>query len=229
MDNSLIKILLVDDEPDILEFISYTLRKEGYEVHVANNGHEAIEIAKKVIPNLIILDIMMPGMDGIETCKELRALQTLRQTMIAFLTALSEDYSQIAGFDVGADDYIAKPVRPKVLLSRIKALLRRQKGETTASQQATDTEGLIIDKEKYTVTHNGTFINLRRKEFELLALLASKPGKVFTREEILARVWGNVIVVGDRTVDVHVNKLREKVGTDFIRTIKGVGYKYQEG
>ena len=228
MENSAAKILLVDDEPDILEFIGYNLKKEGYAVFYAKNGSEAISIAKKEEPQLIILDIMMPGMDGIETCREIREIEGLKEVMIIFLTARNEDYSQIAGFEVGADDFISKPVRPRVLLSRIKAVLRRKDRIPTADGKTEELTGwLHIDREKYTVTMDGSPVELRKKEFELLALLASKPGKVFGRNEILNRVWGEQVVVGDRTVDVHVNKLREKLGEKYIRTIKGVGYKFE--
>jgi len=222
------KILLVDDEPDILEFIGYNLKKEGYEVLNAKNGKEAIQIAKKENPDLIILDIMMPDMDGIETCREIREIEGLKNVMIIFLTARNEDYSQIAGFEVGADDFINKPVRPRVLMSRINAVLRRkERGVLVSAAEDELPDGLKIDKEKYTVTLDGEIVPLRKKEFELLSLLASKPGKVFGRDEILNRVWGENVVVGDRTVDVHVNKLREKLGEKFIRTIKGVGYKFE--
>jgi two-component system alkaline phosphatase synthesis response regulator PhoP len=229
MEKNEAKILLVDDEPDILEFIGYNLKKEGYQVFYAKNGSEAITIAKKELPQLIILDIMMPGMDGIETCREIRETEALKEVMIIFLTARNEDYSQIAGFEVGADDFINKPVRPRVLVSRIKAVLRRKERIPTPQQknQAAETGSILIDREKYTVTLNGEPVGLRKKEFELLALLASKPGKVFGRDEILNRVWGEQVVVGDRTVDVHVNKLREKLGEKYIRTIKGVGYKFE--
>lgn len=221
------KILLVDDEQDILEFLSYNLKKEGYSVFTANNGKEAITIAKKVTPDLIILDVMMPDMDGIETCRGLREIPELKNVMIAFLTARSEDYSQIAGFDVGADDYINKPIKPRVLISRIKALLRRATGTESNKIDKVDTGGIKIDRERYVIEKNGVEINLPKKEFELLALLASKPGKVFTREVILDLVWGGDVVVGDRTIDVHIRKLREKIGEDFIKTIKGIGYKFE--
>ena len=227
MENSGIKILLVDDEQDILEFVSYALKKEGFIVFTALNGIDAISIAKKEKPDLIILDIMMPEMDGIETCGEIRKIPALENVLIAFLTARNEDYSQIAGFEVGADDYITKPVRPRVLISRIKALLRRKISPKHQQQENVIIEGIVIDREKYTVTKDGKQIDLRKKEFELLALLAEKPGKVFTRDAILNTVWGNEVVVGDRTIDVHVNKLREKVGEQYIRTIKGVGYKFE--
>ncbi len=221
------KILLVDDEPDILEFLSYNLKKEGYNLYTANNGKEAIAIAKKENPDLIILDVMMPEMDGIETCREIRELHGLKDVMIAFLTARNEDYSQIAGFDVGADDYINKPIKPRVLISRIKALLRRSGTIENASTDKVDLGGIKIDRERYVVAKDGVEINLPKKEFELIALLASKPGKVFTREAILDKVWGGDVIVGDRTIDVHIRKLREKLGEDFIRTVKGIGYTFE--
>lgn len=227
------KILLVDDENDILEFVSYNLRKEGYEVFTSSNGKDAIVKAREVKPQLIILDVMMPGMDGIETCEEMRKIPDLKNAVIAFLTARAEDYSQIAGFEAGADDYINKPIKPKVLISRVKALLKRS-DITSSNPERTQQNnemvlqegGLVINREKYNVINQGEEINLPRKEFELLALLASKPDKVFTRDEIYSMVWGDDIIVGDRTIDVHIRKLREKIGEDHIRTIKGVGYKY---
>lgn len=223
------KILLVDDEPDILEFMEYNLKKESYNVFTAGNGREAIEIAKKEKPDLIILDIMMPEMDGIETCRALREIPEFRQTLIAFLTARNEDYSQVAGFDVGADDYITKPIKPRVLVSRINALFRRYRtaeiGHSVKSHIITVGD-LQIDREQYLVQKADEKMELPRKEFELLALLASKPGKVFTRDEILERVWGNEVIVGDRTIDVHIRKLREKLGEDLIKTVKGIGYKF---
>lgn len=225
------KILLVDDEPDILEFLSYNLEKEGFDVRTASNGEEAIEIARSFIPHLIVLDVMMPGMDGIETCEEIRKTPELKDCLIAFLTARSEDYSQIAGFEAGADDYIAKPIKPKVLVSRAKALLKRYRandGDSDSTDKVIAIGDLVIDKEKYLVTFRDKEYSLPRKEFELLILLVSKPDKVFTREEIYNAVWGEGIVVGDRTIDVHIRKLREKFGQDNIRTIKGVGYKYTE-
>jgi two-component system, OmpR family, alkaline phosphatase synthesis response regulator PhoP len=225
--NSNYKILLVDDEPDILEFLSYNLKKEGYNVFTAVNGKEGLVVAKAEIPNLIILDVMMPDMDGIETCREIRELPGLKNVMIAFLTARNEDYSQIAGFDVGADDYINKPIKPRVLISRIKALLRRSGTTENTSTDKVDMGGIKIDRERYLITQNGVEINLPKKEFELLDLLASKPGKVFTREVILDKVWGGDVVVGDRTIDVHIRKLREKLGEDFIRTVKGIGYTFE--
>ena len=218
------KILLVDDEPDILEFMEYNLKKEGYQTYTAKNGQEAIEKASIEKPNLIILDIMMPVMDGIEACRSIRSNPELNNTMIAFLTARNEDYSQIAGFDVGADDYISKPIKPRVLISRIKALLRRVNGST--SDELVRIGDLEIDREKYTVTYNKQQLVFPRKEFELLSLLISKPGKVFGREEIMTRVWGDDIIVGDRTIDVHIRKIREKLGDESIKTIKGVGYKF---
>lgn len=228
MNNSEYKILLVDDEPDILEFLSYNLKKEGYNVFTANNGKEAVTLAKKETPQLIILDVMMPDMDGIETCREIRDIPGLKDVMIAFLTARSEDYSQIAGFDVGADDYINKPIKPRVLISRIKALLRRgANSDSSKSTDKVDMGGIKIDRERYLIIQDGKEINLPKKEFELLALLASKPGKVFTRDVILDKVWGGDVVVGDRTIDVHIRKLREKLGEDFIKTVKGIGYKFE--
>ncbi|MBC7861601.1 MAG: response regulator transcription factor [Bacteroidia bacterium] len=220
------KILLVDDEQDILDFLSYNLKKDGFEVHVANNGRDAIEIAKTVVPHLVILDVMMPEMDGIETCRELREIPSLKDTMIAFLTARNEDYSQIAGFDVGADDYITKPIKPRVLTSRIKALLRRLNPEETHIDKM-EVGGIKIDIERFLVIKNGEEISLPKKEFKLLALLATKPGKVFTREVILHQIWGDEVIVGDRTIDVHIRKLREKLGDNFIKTIKGIGYKFE--
>ncbi len=225
MNNSDHKILLVDDEPDILEFLSYNLKKEGYQVFTALTGEEGIAIAKKEFPHLVLLDVMMPGVDGIEVCRELRATQGMDGVVIAFLTARSEDYSHIAGFEAGADDYINKPIKPRVLLSRIKALLRRS--GSSVESTAMDVGKLKIDRESYLVFKEGEEISLPRKEFELLSLLASKPGKVFARDEILNRVWGDEVVVGDRTIDVHIRKLREKLGEEFIKTVKGVGYKFE--
>ncbi len=221
------KILLVDDEQDILEFLSYNLKKEGYTVYTAMNGKEAITLAQNVIPDLIILDVMMPDTDGIETCREIRSIPELKNIMIAFLTARNEDYSQIAGFDVGADDYINKPIKPRVLISRIAALLRRCKIAEVDKSEKLNLGGIKIDQERYLVTKDNQEINLPKKEFELLTLLTSKPGKVFTREVILEKVWGDDVVVGDRTIDVHVRKLREKIGENFIKTIKGIGYKFE--
>jgi two-component system alkaline phosphatase synthesis response regulator PhoP len=220
-------ILIVDDEEDILEFLEYNLKKEDFEVHTASSGRKAIDIAQKVSPDLIILDVMMPELDGIETCRELRELPGLKNTLIAFLTARNEDYSQIAGFDAGADDYINKPIKPRVLISRIKALLRRN--NPLNQNQVFETEsGLKIDRNKYVIEHEGRELTLPKKEFELLALLASKPGHVFTRDNILSSVWGDEVVVGDRTIDVHIRKLREKIGDAAIKTVKGVGYKFEQ-
>lgn len=218
------KILLVDDEPDILEFLSYNLQRERYTVFTALNGAEAIKIANAELPDLIILDVMMPDMDGVETCRALRENKKLSETVIAFLTARNEDYSQIAGFDAGADDYITKPIKPKVFVSRVKALLRR-----TGKSEIPKTlvfGNLEIDKERFIVLVDGKEMNLPKKEFELLELLTSQPGKVFTRNTILERVWGEDVIVGDRTIDVHIRKLREKLGEDFIKTVKGIGYKF---
>jgi two-component system alkaline phosphatase synthesis response regulator PhoP len=223
------KILLVDDEPDILEFLSYNLKNEGFEVFTSNNGKDGLAMAKANLPHLIILDVMMPEMDGIETCREIRLVPELKNSLVIFLTARGEDYSQIAGFDAGADDYVTKPVKPRVLVSRVKALLRRYIDEPGAvSVQVTGVKDFIIDREKYVVIKDGTEFYLPRKEFELLSLLVSKPNKVFTRDEILSVVWGDDVIVGDRTIDVHVRKIREKFGNMNIRTIKGVGYKYEE-
>lgn len=226
------KILLVDDEIDILEFISYNLEKEGYQVFTAQNGADAIKLAEKKQPHLIILDVMMPEMDGIAACEEIRKIPSLNNTLIAFLTARGEDYSQIAGFEAGADDYITKPVRPKVLVSRVKALLKRT-GESGAVSFTKDDNtmtigNLVIDKERYLIRIGDEEMILPRKEFELLSLLVSKPGKVFTREEIYSSVWGENVVVGDRTIDVHIRKLREKIGNAHIKTLKGIGYKFVE-
>lgn len=225
------KVLIVDDEADILEFIRYNLKKEGYEVYTASDGLEALKVAAEVSPHLVLLDVMMPNMDGMETCRQLRKMPQTEDAVIAFLTARAEDYSQVAGFDAGADDYIAKPVRPNVLVSRIRALLKRvDNGAAAASetQSEPDNRSLIIDRERYLVIRNGEEIVLPRKMFELLALLYSKPQKVFLRDEIFTAVWGDDVVVGERTIDVHIRKLREKIGADYIVTVKGVGYKYQD-
>ncbi|HEY9222043.1 MAG TPA: response regulator transcription factor [Lutibacter sp.] len=226
MKNSDIKILLVDDEPDILEIVGYNLKNEGYKIYTAKNGIEAIESAKKHTPHLIILDIMMPEMDGIEACEKIRATKGLENVLITFFTARSEDYSQMAGFDVGADDYITKPIKPKVLISKIKALLRRVEDDSNSDTEKVKIGDFIIDREEYVIIKNGEKMSLPRKEFELFALLASKPGKVFKRDDILNQVWGNEVVVGGRTIDVHIRKLREKLGDDNFKTIKGVGYKF---
>jgi two-component system alkaline phosphatase synthesis response regulator PhoP len=226
MKNSDIKILLVDDEPDILEIVGYNLKNEGYKIYTAKNGIEAVESAKKYEPHLIILDIMMPEMDGIEACEKIRATKGLENVLITFFTARSEDYSQMAGFDVGADDYITKPIKPKVLISKIKALLRRVDDVSNSETEKIKIGDFIIDREEYVIIKNGEKMSLPRKEFELFALLASKPGKVFKRDDILNQVWGNEVVVGGRTIDVHIRKLREKLGDDNFKTIKGVGYKF---
>jgi two-component system alkaline phosphatase synthesis response regulator PhoP len=220
------KILLVDDEQDILDLIGFNLEKEGFEVHTANNGRTGLEIARRVLPDLVLLDVMMPGMDGMETCRELRDDSNLKHVLIAFLTARNEDYSQIAGFDAGADDYISKPIKPRVLVSRVKALLRRNVPVEIEAKEV-PAHGIIIDKERYVVFKEGVQLNLPKKEFELLALLTSAPGRVFTRENILASVWGNDVIVGDRTIDVHIRKLREKLGDENFKTVKGVGYKFE--
>lgn len=225
MDNSEYKILLVDDEPDILEFLGYNLTKEGYKIFKAANGKDALRIATETKPHLIILDVMMPEMDGMETCREIKQIPSLNKTIIAFLTARNEDYSQISGFDAGADDYIAKPIKPRVFISRVKALLRRYSSAEETGQKI-NVADLIIDRERYMVIRNEKEFILPKKEFELLWLLASKPNKVFTRDEIYSSIWGNVIV-GDRTIDVHVRKIREKLEIDNIKTIKGVGYKFE--
>lgn len=220
-----IKILLVDDEPDILEIVSYNLSAEGYQIITAENGLQAVKKAKKEKPQLIILDVMMPEMDGIEACEQIRKIPELSETVITFLTARGEDYSQVAGFEAGADDYITKPIKPKILVSKVKALLRRFK-EEDVSDSVLKIGNLVINREEYKITHKGVEIILPRKEFELLSLLATKPGKVFKREEILDKVWGNEVVVGGRTIDVHIRKLREKIGDDSFKTVKGVGYKF---
>ncbi len=227
MDKSNIKILLVDDEPDILDFVSYNLKAEGYKVSTAASGKAGVSKAKEFKPDLILLDVMMPEMDGIEACDQIRKLPGLENTVIAFLTARGEDYSQVAGFEAGADDYITKPVKPKVLTSRLKALLRRRPVPEQEFPGKMEFSDLIIDPERYHVEISGNVIELPRKEFELLSLLASKPGKVFTREEIMDRIWGTVVIVGGRTIDVHIRKLREKIGDDRIKTVKGVGYKFE--
>ena len=220
------KILLVDDEPDIIEIVGYNLKNAGYQVFTANNGKEAIIQAEKHQPHLVILDVMMPVMDGIETCETLRNNPKFAETIITFLTARGEDYSQLAGFNAGADDYITKPIKPKLLVSKVKALLRRSKEIKNESDEVT-LDNLTINREEYKVTKEGVVINLPRKEFELLALLTSKPNKVFKREDILNQVWGNDVIVGGRTIDVHIRKLREKIGEDSFKTVKGVGYKFE--
>ncbi|MAV42097.1 response regulator transcription factor [Flavobacteriaceae bacterium] len=218
------KILLVDDEPDILEIISYSLESAGYKIYKANNGLEAIKIAKKIIPDLIIMDLMMPHMNGIDACDAIRKSDNLNDVIITFLSARGEDFSKIAGFEAGADDYITKPIKPKVLLSKVKALLRRKSSEQ--DQTIIQINDLIIDRSKYSVNLKGIELNLPRKEFELLYLLVSSPNTVFTREKILDVVWGSDVIVGDRTIDVHIRKIREKIGASSFKTIKGVGYKF---
>ena len=227
MNPSEIKILLVDDEPDILELVGFHLRKEGYTVFTASGGKEGVEIARKEQPALIILDVMMPDMDGMETCEKIRQIPQLKDTLVTFLTALAEDYSMMAGFDAGADDYITKPVKPKVLVSKIKALLRRAGGQDVQAETSLAAGDLEIDRDRYVVVNKGREIVLPRKEFELLSLLTSRPGRVFKRDEIMDTVWGNEVVVGGRTIDVHIRKLREKIGEDYFKTIKGVGYKFE--
>jgi len=221
-----IKILLVDDEQDILEIVGYNLTQEGYQVVTAVNGKEAVAKAKKELPHLIIIDVMMPEMDGMEAVENIRKVPELSNVIITFLTARSEDYSQVAGFDAGADDYIAKPIKPKLLVSKVKALLRRLK-EDESKEDVLRVGGIEINREEYKIIMEDREIVLPRKEFELFYLLASKPGKVFKREEILDKVWGNEVVVGGRTIDVHIRKLREKIGDEIFKTIKGVGYKLE--
>lgn len=220
------RILLVDDEVDILEFIGYNLSKAGYSVYTAANGKEAVGKAVEIDPHLIILDVMMPEMDGIETCRHIRSYPELQNAMIAFLTARSEDYSQIAGFEAGADDYISKPVRIPVLMSRIRAMFKRF--EMKSNSEPPPPQSMVIDREKYLILKDGNEIVLPRKEFELISLLSSKPQRVFSREEIFSSIWGNDVIVGDRTIDVHIRKLREKLGDKHIVTVKGVGYKYAD-
>jgi len=223
-----IKILVVDDEPDILEILKYNLEKEGYVVLTASNGEESIEIAEKENPNLIILDIMMPKMDGVEVCRALRSKEQFNNTVITFLTARDQDYSQIAALEIGGDDYITKPIRPRVFLSRVKALLRRsERIEEEQEERLIKVGDLTVDTERISVLKEEQEIELAKKEFELLHLLVSKPGKVFSREEIFNKVWGTDVIVGNRTIDVHIRKLREKIGDDYIKTIKGIGYKFE--
>ncbi|HWZ34877.1 MAG TPA: response regulator transcription factor [Mucilaginibacter sp.] len=221
------KILIVDDEPDILELIEYNLKKEGYQVFLARNGQEAVTEAKRSLPDLIVLDIMMPKMDGIEACRIMRTMPEFKNTFMVFLTARSEEYSEIAGFNVGADDYIAKPIKPRALVSRINAILRRNAPAEEVSDNKLEIGDLIIDREAYLVYKAGEKVVLAKKEFELLYLLASKPGKVYTREVILKNIWEDSVVVTNRTIDVHIRKLREKLGDDIVATVKGVGYKFE--
>ena len=223
MRNKDIRILLVDDEPDILEIIRFNLDKEGYRIRTASNGLEGIKVAEIFFPHLIILDLMMPNLDGIETCERLRQDERFHETIVMFLSARGEDYSQVAAFDAGADDYVTKPVKPKVLMSKVKGILRKVKKKI---DDKLEFKKLIIDKEAYKVIFEGKELSIPKKEFELLYLLASKPEKVFKRETIMDKVWGSDVVVGDRTIDVHIRKLREKIGVNFFKTIKGVGYKF---
>lgn len=227
MENSEITILLVDDEPDILEFLSYNLGKEGYKVLTAKNGQKGLKLAREHRPQLVILDVMMPVMDGMMACAEIRKIPELEGTLIAFLTARGEDYSQIAGFEAGADDYITKPIKPKLFVSRIQGLLRRYKEDPEKSSILTFKD-FVIDKERYVVLRNDTEIILARKEFELLQYLVSRNNCVVTREDIFINVWGEDVIVGDRTIDVHISRIREKLSIDSIKTIKGVGYKFDE-
>ncbi|MCB2221177.1 MAG: response regulator transcription factor [Bacteroidetes bacterium] len=227
MDISNSKILIVDDEKDIIEFLQYNFEKEGFQVYSAQNGAEGKKIAQKEKPDLILLDIMMPGMDGVELCQDLRDMPEFEDTLIVFLTARGEDYSQIAGFEVGADDYITKPVRPRVLIARIKALLKR-KSKLRTDENKIDVSSIVIDRDKREVIVEGTSMHIPKIEFDLLVLLASSPGKIFAREEIYSKVWGNDVFVSDRTLDVHIRKLREKIGKQHIKTIKGVGYGFNE-
>jgi len=226
------KILVVDDEKDIQEFIEYNLKKEGYEVFLANNGIEAIDQAKKIKPDLILMDVMMPQMDGIQACQQIKSNPALNKIFIVFLTARAEEYSELAGFDAGADDYISKPIKPKLLLTRLSAILRRKESNNNESSEVENiklnVKGLIIDRDTFLVYKGTEKIQLARKEFELLYLLASKPGKVFKREIILEKVWGDEVIVGDRTIDVHIRKIREKIGEDLLGTVKGVGYKFED-
>ncbi len=232
-ENMSYRILLVDDEPDILEFVGYNLTKEGFEVHTAANGLQAIEKASEITPHLILLDVMMPELDGMETCKRLKQMPALSRTIIVFLSARGEDESQLKGFDLGGDDYITKPIHPKLLVSRLKAILKRSEGGAAEEEGENSTttaalsDVITIDRERYIVVKNGKELILPRKEFQLLALLYSKPHKVFSREEIYATIWGSEVIVGDRTIDVHIRKLRTKIGEEHIVTIKGVGYKYK--
>ncbi len=220
----MVSVLVIDDEEDIRDILTYNLKKEGFNAFSAENGEKGLALIKTVHPDLVLLDVMMPGMDGIEVCEAIRNLAGHERTLICFLTARSEDYSQIAGLDAGADDYVSKPIKPKVLISRIKAMLRR-KGMVESDEKSTDGR-LVINRDKYLVEKNGEVLHLPRKEFELLALLVSRPGHVFERDTILEKVWGTDIVVGDRTIDVHIRKLREKIGDSMIKTIKGIGYKF---
>jgi two-component system alkaline phosphatase synthesis response regulator PhoP len=221
------KILLVDDEQDLIDLLKYNLEKEGFDVYTAHNGREAVQKAREVLPALILMDVMMPEMDGMEACREIREIPECANTIIAFLTARSEDYSQLAGFDSGGDDYIAKPIKPRILISKVKAWLKRTEMVSNVTNEVVSNGGIVIDKDKYLVTRGKEVFQLPKKEFELLALLVSAPGRVFTRDYILNYVWGNDVIVGDRTIDVHIRKLREKLGDELFKTIKGVGYKFE--
>lgn len=219
-------ILLVDDEPDILKMLSYNIEKEGYKVYCAEDGEKAVELTKLYSPSLVLMDVMMPKMDGIEACQIIRELPSIKQPLIAFLTSRSEDYSQIAGFSAGGDDYITKPVRPRLLLSKIESLLRRY--DLNEGKKSLAPDGLVVNREKFFIELNNQKLTLPKKEFELLELLANNPGKVYTRDQIMSQVWGDETIVGERTIDVHIRKLREKLGNDYIRTIKGVGYTFKD-
>ena len=225
MDSRGLEILIIDDEQDVLDFLKYNFEKEGFSVHTANNGETGKALAEKLKPHLIILDVMMPGIDGIEVCRELRELPQMDDTLIIFLTARGEDYSEIAGFEVGADDYITKPVRPRVLIARTKALLKR-KLKSKATRDIIEMDNILIDIDKREVVIDGRSIHLPKIEFDLLVTMASHPGKIFSRDNLYFKIWGAEVVVGDRTLDVHIRKLREKIGTHLIRTIKGVGYGF---
>lgn len=233
MSSEKFRVLVVDDEPDIVEFLSYNLLKEGYAVFTATNGQEALDSVEKNNPDLVLLDIMMPVMDGVEACRSIRSNPTYNHIIVSFITARTEDYSQIAGFNVGADDYIMKPIKPRVLLSRVAALLRRRSMNSEQKNQDVQNDNLIkygnleIDKERFEVKKNGELLTFVKKEFEIVLLLISKPGKVFSREEIFKKVWGDDVIVGNRTIDVHVSKIREKLGDEYIKTLKGVGYKLE--
>lgn len=224
-----VKILIVDDEEDILEFLEYNLEKSGFQVYKAGDGIQAVEIARKEIPHLIVMDIMMPRMDGIEACEQIRKIPELNKSLICFLTARNESFTQISALDMGGDDFITKPIKPNVFISRIKAMLRRHKdlGSEDDQQASIQYGKLSINHDTFSVTLDGREIPLAKKEFELLALLASKPGKVFKRDEIMKKIWGEDIIVGDRTLDVHIRKIREKIGDNYISTLKGVGYKFE--
>ena len=221
------KILVIDDEQDVLDFISYNLKKEGYTIQTAQNGLEGVTMARKYQPDLILLDVMMPDMDGIEVCRQLRGDESFDKTMIAFLTARGEDYTQIAALDQGGDDFIVKPIKPSILKSRIQALIRRSKRVDGSESQTVELGPLTLDREKYQLIKDETVIEMAKKEFQILDLLMSYPGKVFSREEIFRKIWGGDIIVGERTIDVHIRRIREKIGGDYIKTLKGIGYKIE--